>query len=122
MSNRRSEGKRRRFLEALERGSSVSEAASYAGLARATVYLWRERDAGFAEDWDAAELRALGDLRRKAYELAMGGNTRLLVWLIERGDHREGERDGEVVGEIQIVGLKEGERYDGEFIQFVDKG
>ena len=53
----------------------------------------------------------------------MGGNTRLLMWLIDTADERDrltGEaRGNEAVGEIQIIGLKEGEQYDGEFIEFV---
>ena len=122
MANRRSLERKRRFLDALERGSSVGEAAAYAGVGRATVYRWRESDVAFGEDWDAAELVASGALRRRAYDLALGGNVRMLTFLLERADRKQGTEAGESVGAIEIVGLKEGESYAGDFIQFVEKG
>jgi hypothetical protein len=123
MSKRRSTAERKRaFLDGVTRGSSVSEAAERAGVARSTVYTWRDRDPEFVKDWGAADQVLVGDLERKAYDLAMGGNVRMLIWLLERRDRADAEPEGEpegVVGAVEIIGLEEGEGEDG-FIAFVD--
>lgn len=118
--NRRSTvSQKRLFLDALERGSDVREAASYAGVSRATPYNWAKADLVFKAAWEKAESVASGELRRKAYEMALGGNVRMLTWLLERIGG-SGEDDGRVA-EIQIIGLKEGESYAGDFIEFVER-
>ena len=40
------------FLELLSKGVTVSGAARAAGIARKTVYLWRDGDEAFAAQWD----------------------------------------------------------------------
>jgi transposase-like protein len=124
MSKRRSTAERKRiFLDGVTRGSSVSEAAGHAGVARSTVYSWRERDLQFVKDWGAAEEVLVGDLERKAYELAKDGNVRMLIWLLERHDRAEAhggdEEDEGVVGVVEVIGLEDGGDGDG-FITFVD--
>lgn len=55
-SNRGNAEKRQRALDALRSGSSVSEAAKAAGVARETLWKWRQRDEEFAVAYhDAAE-------------------------------------------------------------------
>lgn len=46
--------KKEKFLKALAEGHSISAAAKEAKIERRTVYNWRESDADFAADWDAA--------------------------------------------------------------------
>lgn len=43
-----------KFIAALERGLSIGGAARRAGLSRATVYAWAERDVEFARAWREA--------------------------------------------------------------------
>ena len=50
--------KRRLFLDALSRGASVSEAAAYSGVVRATVYGWADKDLAFQQQWHVAEAQA----------------------------------------------------------------
>ena len=115
--------KRRLFLEAVSRGASAIEAAAYAGVARATVYGWADKEEKFEEEWQQAEAYASGRLRMKAYELAWGGRERLLVWLLTAADQKQRDQEAalnvDAVGEIQIIGLEEGEVHDGEFIEFL---
>jgi transposase-like protein len=115
--------RRRRFLAAVRRGSSVVEACEHAGLGRSTVYLWADQEPAFEESWVQAERDALGALRARAYDLAMGGNVRLITFLLEQAERRDaggaGERESSV-GQIEIIGLEEGEHSDGEFIEFRD--
>lgn len=56
MAIRRSDRERHRraFLQALETGSSVGEAAELVGIGRATLYAWRQDSAAFAAAWDRA--------------------------------------------------------------------
>jgi hypothetical protein len=48
------ERKRRKFLECLRDGQSVVKSAAAVGVARRTVYHWREADPDFAHEWDEA--------------------------------------------------------------------
>lgn len=120
--NRRTAETQERFLEAVARGSSVVEGAEYAGVARSTVYAWAARDAEFAERWAGAYRESAEALERRAHELALGGNVRLLIFLIGRADRRVAAAAGteveESVGELVIKGLEDG----CEFIEFVEAG
>jgi hypothetical protein len=111
-----------KFLNALRRGSTVIEACAFAGLgSRSTAYEWRKADAAFCDAWDMAEGGAAGKLRHLAFDLARGGNVKLIMWLLEKTD-RKVLALGEVVEEVQqieILGVKEGEGL-GEFITFVE--
>lgn len=119
------------FLEAVERGCSVVEAAAYAGVGRSTVYVWIEGGGTFGARYERAvvvadEMRAdqMMSVRNKAFEMALGGNVRLIVFLMERADREAGAPasvdEEETVGEIQILDYtKEGEE-GGSFIEFVD--
>jgi len=46
--------KRKRFLEALAQGTSVTGAAMAARISRMSCYDWRREDPSFAKDWDEA--------------------------------------------------------------------
>ena len=43
-----------KVIETLAKGLSPSAAAAAAGVARQTIYQWRDTDAAFAEAWDSA--------------------------------------------------------------------
>jgi hypothetical protein len=51
---KRTPKRRKIFLENLAKGVSVTGSAIAAGLARASVYEWRDDDPEFAEEWDDA--------------------------------------------------------------------
>ena len=62
-------------------------------------------------------------LRNQAYDLAMGGNVRVLIWLLESQERKAASGSSsteERIGQIEIIGLKEGESRDGDFIEFVE--
>jgi hypothetical protein len=56
-----------RFLREFARTCSVSAACRAAGLARRTVYRWRDADADFRARWENARERAVGRLRLGMY-------------------------------------------------------
>ena len=122
--SRSTKERKRLFLEAVGRGASVVEACVHAGVARSTVYAWAESDASFEAAWSVSEMEVTEVLRRRAFEMAMGGNVRLIIFLLSAAERRVGGGvKGEVeekVGAIEIIGLKEGEKRDGDFIQFVE--
>ncbi len=78
----------------LEAGCLGTEIAAYLGCHPETFYdrCLKEKGVGFSEY--LATKRSKGDaiLRAKQYELAMQGNTTLLIWL---GKNRLGQRDKE---------------------------
>jgi AcrR family transcriptional regulator len=76
---------RANFLELIGDGASITRAAREAGIGRATVYAWRDRDPAFAAAWDGAHEAGLDMLEDRARELAMAGNERLLMFLLEAG-------------------------------------
>ncbi|WP_296676376.1 hypothetical protein [Novosphingobium sp.] len=83
--------RQRDFLEALAGSGSVSGAARSVGMSRESAYVLRRRaDArGFAQAWDAARLLAAEHLVDLAWDRAVQGELRPLVW------------HGEVVGEVR---------------------
>jgi len=68
-----------RFLREFARTGSVSAACRAAGLARRTVYRWRDADLRFRARWENARERAVGRLRDEALERALVGTERP-VW------------------------------------------
>ena len=83
--------RQRAFLEALASCGSVSAAARRVGMSRESAYALRRRsDArGFAQAWDAARLLAAEHLVDLAWDRAVQGEVRPLVY------------HGEVVGEVR---------------------
>ena len=86
-----SPARQRAFLEALASCGSVSAAARVVGLSRESAYALRRRaDArGFVQAWDAARLLAAEHLLDLAWDRAMQGEVRSLVY------------HGAVVGEVR---------------------
>jgi transposase-like protein len=69
----RTEDKRAAFLAVLAKGYSVTAAVEAAGLARSTVYAWRESDPAFAQAWEEAEESGTDRLEDVAYQRATDG-------------------------------------------------
>ena len=130
------------FVWAIARGATRTEAAAGAGIARTTATRWA-RLAGFDDAVREATKDSVETLRKRAFELAMGGNIRLLIWLLEHRDEISASvldldlldaADGESgVREVEIVGIEAGGReHDdgsdpvvgpmsgGTFIEFVE--
>lgn len=61
------------FLEALAATGSIVAGAVAADRSKRTVYLWRERSAAFAQQWDDALAVALASLETEAYRRAVTG-------------------------------------------------
>ena len=76
-------GWRAAWLAAYEQTLNVSAACRAAGVSRATAYRTRARRPRFAERWDELKQWALDDLEAAAFERALAGSDRLLIFLLE---------------------------------------
>lgn len=84
----RARGKTRRdwkplFLKALDEEGTVSAACLNAGIDRSTAYRARQQDEDFAIAWADTEAIVTDKLERKAVSLALGGDTRMLEFLLK---------------------------------------
>lgn len=68
--------KRDAFIEALSARGNVSEACKASGVARRTVYEWRDDDAVFAKMWDDALDQAADTMEREAWRRAVEGTDK----------------------------------------------
>jgi hypothetical protein len=66
-------GRRRRFLAALGRTATVTEACDAAGIERSTAYRWRESSPAVVKAWDAAVARVVDRLEAEAVRRAADG-------------------------------------------------
>ena len=80
---RRSREREQAFCQALAAGKSVAAAAAAAGVARRSVYAWREGDATFAAAWDEAWEIGTDKLEDLALAGAEAGSERLLLALLK---------------------------------------
>ena len=84
---------RPRFLAAFRNSANVRAAAHAAGVDWSTAYKARKREPDFAQAWDMAEEEALDLVEAKAMQLALGGDTRLLVFFLRtRRPEKYGDR------------------------------
>ena len=74
---------RKRFLDALATGLSVSAAASAAGIGRQTAYDLRNRDPDFAAAWDDALEAGTDVLEDEARRRALNGSDLLTIFLLK---------------------------------------
>lgn len=72
-----------KFLAARQFGSSVVDAARWAGVSRTTLYRWRRKDPGFAQAWHNPMDKVVKALEFAAFQRAIEGNDRLLVFLLK---------------------------------------
>jgi hypothetical protein len=61
------------FIDALKSTHNVSAACDHAGVARKTVYQWREKDTLFADDWEEAVERTKDTARSSIYQRGILG-------------------------------------------------
>lgn len=75
--------KRQQFCDVLAAGGSVTKAAATIHINRMTAYRWRERDKGFAKDWDDAIERGTDLLEDVAIERAMDKSDTMLIFMLK---------------------------------------
>lgn len=106
------------FIEKLKERPNIGWAADQIGVARSTVYDWRNEDAQFANDWDQCFLTKADNVEENLFERAQRNDTVAAIfvskaWKPERynQDNRNvnvGNKDGEPF-KIQQVDLTEEE-------------
>jgi hypothetical protein len=70
---------RQKFLDGLGKGLSVTGSANLAGLARSTVYEWRQSEASFAAEWDASIESGTDILEDEARRRALEGTQEPVI-------------------------------------------
>jgi transposase-like protein len=88
---RKSDTRKKRFLDALTTGGTVSHAARAAGVSRNTVYRWRIEDREFAACWDEAHENAVEAVESVLYQKALSGDTICMIFYLKA--HRPQYRD-----------------------------
>ena len=81
---RRTRQARRRLLQLLSEGCSISQACAAVGIGRTTVYRWLESDPEFAHALDTARTRMIAAAERTLQRAIEHGDTRAAMWLLER--------------------------------------
>lgn len=74
---------RPKFIAALIREGTVTAACEYAAINRSTAYRERQANEDFALLWADAEQAVTDKLEKRAVELALDGDTRLLEFLLK---------------------------------------
>ena len=82
--HRRTRQARRRLLQLLSEGCSISQACAAVGIGRTTVYRWLESDPDFAHALDTARTRMIAAAERTLLHAIEHGDTRAAMWLLER--------------------------------------
>jgi transposase len=75
---------RKRLLELLSEGCSISQACAAVGIGRRTFYVWLQNDADFASAVDRAHTRLIAAAERTLLRAIEHGDTRAAMWLLER--------------------------------------
>jgi transposase len=75
---------RKRLLELLSEGCSISQACAVVGIGRRTFYVWLQNDADFASAVDRAHTRLIAAAERTLQRAIEHGDTRAAMWLLER--------------------------------------
>lgn len=81
---RKSRRARKRLLELLSEGCSISQACAAVGIGRRTFYVWLQHDADFASAVDRAHTRLIAAAERTLQRAVEHGDTRAAMWLLER--------------------------------------
>jgi len=118
MPKRQTPTKKQLFLEAIERGLTVTTAAEHAGVDRTTPYVWEQEDEKFQERWQKARDRRLPQLKDTAFDIALEGDKGMLKFLIDRYEP-DAHHEQQPIREIEILFPGEGESDDNhDFITF----
>jgi AcrR family transcriptional regulator len=75
---------RKRLLELLSEGCSISQACAAVGIGRRTFYVWLQNDADFASAVDRAYTRLIAAAERTLQRAIADGDARAAMWLLER--------------------------------------
>jgi transposase len=75
---------RKRLLELLSEGCSISQACAAVGIGRRTFYVWLQHDPDFASAVDRAHTRLIAAAERTLQRAIEHGDTRAAMWLLER--------------------------------------
>ncbi|HMM76844.1 MAG TPA: hypothetical protein PJ986_14125 [Gammaproteobacteria bacterium] len=76
------EDRKRKFCEFVSEGLTAGDAAKATGVARRTVFYWRQGDAAFARAWEEAEQLRVEALEAAAHRLALSGDAVMLKFLL----------------------------------------
>jgi hypothetical protein len=68
------------LLKHLAAGIGPGEAAEAIGVGRSTVFYWKKNDAELAMKWEEAVETSLDKLETVSYNLALGGDPRMIEW------------------------------------------
>jgi len=71
------------FLQGFAETGTVTGACDQAGIERSTAYRARQRDESFAVAWSDAEDELTDRLASKAVEMALGGDSYVLMFLLK---------------------------------------
>jgi hypothetical protein len=74
---------RRKFLEALERGVSVTLAARAANVNVRHCYRVRESDEAFRQSWEDAQEVCIEKVENKLYEMALSGHVVAAIFFLK---------------------------------------
>ncbi len=108
-TDRTPEERQRRFLAEYAKHGTVAHAAATAGIARSTIYQWRDADAEFAAAMDSAYQVSTDTLEASAYTRALAGDTTLTIFLLKGrrrevyGDRLAAEHSGPNGGSVQLT-------------------
>lgn len=100
----RVEERREIFFEALGRTANISASAEEAGIALATVWMWRRKDGDFQRRWAEALDRGYADLEMRMLAMARFGVTaeRTVEVDGEGGSHERVRRDDAKIGALLL--------------------
>ncbi len=118
MPRRNTDRKKTRFLEAIQRTLSVTDAADHAGVDRTTPYAWEAVDPAFAQAWAKVRDIRLRQLTDTAMDLALEGDGPLIRFLITRFDRAAASQEAQTIGEIAIIPFQEPD-IDGPIPEFI---
>jgi hypothetical protein len=82
------------MVVALAKGMGPGDAAESLGLGRSTVYEWKREDPEFDAKWVEAVETSLDKLETVSYNLALGGDPRMIEWNLKwrrRGTYNDSE-------------------------------
>ena len=102
------------FLAAFRNSANVRAAAQAAGIDWSTAYKARKREPLFAEAWEMAEQEALDLLEARAMQLALAGDSHLLMFFLRTrrpekfGDRARLELTGAAGGPIRTQAVLSG--------------
>ncbi len=103
MPRRTTARKKDLFLDGLERGLRVDEAAKHAGVTRGTPYQWARDDDQFNRAWTTARELRQDMLLDAATDNALEGSEFMQRFLINRRDRQLASHQEETIGEILII-------------------